>query len=648
MKKLLASCLLLFTVYSLLFTPVFAACNPPQDYTDCPELHPDLNLTNRGYEPIAGHPDLIPFDHPIDSNAPQLSTLIEGNARPTISSLYQVYDWDWSNNTKGGLYQKPPDAPDDFATLAGFSTQPGQGVLVPDSGYDLGEGYEATVLFATSNSITLNYTREGNAAAGYTLHLENFRVNPELLDLYNKLNRQGRAELPALFAGEKIGEASSAEILVSIRDTGSFMDPRWLNDWWQRLDPAVARELILKWLAIQEMPGFGVCRSETPGNEGVGIAWGKTFKVKIPFSLFGPSPKQQLTMTLKGLKFNFPDNQEMNEPLEEASEKLTPAGYSPKLSEKTSMGEVWYEVCDTDSKEHFTVKGDVSFDTPAWMDFMASLGINLSDLLTSNAAGGSQVQDINDSQVAGVKALAQSQSCSADASHEIVPSCAACGQILFCFGNKFRLCSTSDKIPSPTGNGTWRLDPADLGESILYNGSTFAVPSGGIYVCDANVYGCNNKCFDEQAGLPSQPRSFCEEYAAQGEGQDFDEICIGGECKREITASIPQQIVNQINQFISGLIEKVTGAKTFLVTPVIKTPYGQTIDSTLRARTFSTFKPSVLDLPFKHALTPAEHQTSALLFTEQYESDSEIYGQKGVKDAHQWVEEALTPAALRF
>jgi hypothetical protein len=56
---------------------------------------------------------------------------------------------------------------------------------------------------------------------------------PSLLDLYERLDRERREYLPALRAGQPFGRARSGEILVSIRDTGQFMDPRSRKDWWR-------------------------------------------------------------------------------------------------------------------------------------------------------------------------------------------------------------------------------------------------------------------------------------------------------------------------------------------------------------------------------------------------------------------------------
>lgn len=248
-KSLSIFFLLLFFVFLSLISPVFAGCDPPHDYSDCDELHPDLNINLLNPVPITGNLGLNDFwGGETDVNAPQLSTLINGNPNPNVTSLYQLHYWEWQTNQVGPLVPPPSNLNlnnYDFATLVGFSTQPGQAILVPNSGYDIGQGNEVMILYATENSLVLKYTGDDNVNVGYTFYLNNFQVDPQLLAYYNRLNEAGRTELPVLMAGMKIGEALANEILVAIRDTGSFMDPRWFYAWWWLgLDPQLL-ELIL-------------------------------------------------------------------------------------------------------------------------------------------------------------------------------------------------------------------------------------------------------------------------------------------------------------------------------------------------------------------------------------------------------------------
>jgi len=262
----------LFLIAGFFPSPVKAACDPPHDYSDCPELRPDLNINLLNPVPITGNLGLNDFwGGETDVKAPQLSTLINGNPNPSVTSLYQLHYWDWQNNQVGPSVP-PPSNLDlnryDFATLVGFSTQPGQSILVPNSGYDIGQGNEVMVLFATENSITLKYTGDDNVFVGYTFYLNNFQVDPQLLAYYNELNAAGRKELPVLKAGMQLGIADANEILVAIRDTGSFMDPRWFWAWWfAGLDPAMLELLLAAFPAGQGFqPPVFACNVNNPGD----------------------------------------------------------------------------------------------------------------------------------------------------------------------------------------------------------------------------------------------------------------------------------------------------------------------------------------------------------------------------------------------
>jgi hypothetical protein len=199
--------------------------SPP---TDRPAAeHPDLNLALRGYEVTNAHQGLVEYGGSPDPGAPQLYTLFGDQRVPAFTTVYQVYDWDWNCDCRGDLLTKFD------VTLAGMGVTPGEILHLPDSGYDIGNGYEALVLYATEERITLKYTREDHVVWGYTIHVENICVEPSLLALYQTWNDAGRSELPALRGGQPFGRACEHEIGVAIRDTGTFMDPRSRRDWWQ-------------------------------------------------------------------------------------------------------------------------------------------------------------------------------------------------------------------------------------------------------------------------------------------------------------------------------------------------------------------------------------------------------------------------------
>ena len=114
-----------------------------------------------------------------------------------------------------------------------MAVNPGELIYVPDSGYDIGGGYDAHVLYASNERITLKYTGEDNVYVGYTIYVENVCVEPDLLALYQTLDAAGRQELPALHGGQPFGRALGGEIRVAVRDSFQFLDPRSRKDWWQ-------------------------------------------------------------------------------------------------------------------------------------------------------------------------------------------------------------------------------------------------------------------------------------------------------------------------------------------------------------------------------------------------------------------------------
>lgn len=196
----------------------------PSDHSDA---FVEVNLAARGFALVRATLGLVDVDGPADAGAPQLSGLFGDARTPIFSNAYQVNAWDWNCNCAGALLANPQ------VTLAGFTVTPGEIIRVPPSSYYLGNDYQALVLYADGERITLNYTRAGNPLRGYTIYLEGIAVDSGLLALYQQTNAAGRVELPALQAGQGIGRARTSEIKVAIRDAGAFMDPRSRKDWWR-------------------------------------------------------------------------------------------------------------------------------------------------------------------------------------------------------------------------------------------------------------------------------------------------------------------------------------------------------------------------------------------------------------------------------
>ena len=200
------------------------------------ELHGDLNLSLRGYVPTTADLKLVDIPGPTDAGAPQLAGLFAPSRPPDFTSVYRVNNWNWGCNCRGDPIEEVE------VSLADLAATPGETVHVPDrSGGDIGDGYKALVLYASSDRLTIKYTRKDaiadydaahGFAYGYAIHLENICVDANLLARYQALNDAGRHELPALQAGQPIGRARSNHVGVSIRDAGAFMDPRSRKDWW--------------------------------------------------------------------------------------------------------------------------------------------------------------------------------------------------------------------------------------------------------------------------------------------------------------------------------------------------------------------------------------------------------------------------------
>lgn len=185
-----------------------------------------MNLTLRGYVTGKGATQLMDVEGATDGLAPQLSGLFADRRAPNFKATFQVNDWDWQCNCKAKPFQDPD------VTLATFSAVAGEAVRTPHAGYDIGDGYQAIVLYADVDEITLVYTRNDTVAKGYVVHIQNIAVAPELLALYQQLNSAGRSSLPALKTTQPFGQAQG-DLRVAVRDSGSFMDPRSRKDWWR-------------------------------------------------------------------------------------------------------------------------------------------------------------------------------------------------------------------------------------------------------------------------------------------------------------------------------------------------------------------------------------------------------------------------------
>jgi hypothetical protein len=146
----------------------YGTLDPDGAATDRPAgQHADLDLALRGYEVTGAYPGLADYDGGADDpKAPQLYTLFADRRLPVFTTVYRVYEWDWNCNCRGGLLT------DRDVTLVSLGVAPGEVLYLPDSGYDIGNGYEALVLHAAEDRITLKYTLDDNVVIGYTIHFD--------------------------------------------------------------------------------------------------------------------------------------------------------------------------------------------------------------------------------------------------------------------------------------------------------------------------------------------------------------------------------------------------------------------------------------------------------------------------------------------
>jgi hypothetical protein len=207
---------------------------PVQDHPD--DSHGDLNLLARGYNVTDQYKGLVDISGSTDPDAPQLAGLFSPNSFPGIVSVYQVNDWNWSCGDHG-CPGSPLTNPE--VTLIGLATAQGQPISIPERSAEIyGGGYKALVLYAAEKQITLKYTRGDSVVGGYSAHIENVCVDPNLIALYQaQVDSQGYHStnyLPGLRNNEILGTALAGKVRVAIRDgAGSFLDPRSRKDWWR-------------------------------------------------------------------------------------------------------------------------------------------------------------------------------------------------------------------------------------------------------------------------------------------------------------------------------------------------------------------------------------------------------------------------------
>jgi hypothetical protein len=201
------------------------------------DANADLRLSLLGFAPAYAVSEftLVDYNGATDPDAPRLDGLFSPNRIPSISAVYQRYDWRWDESAEPPYGSRGNVNADWAVSVVGFALSPGEGVYLPERGADIG-GFTAMVLFAAEQELTLAYFRQDSVTDGYVVHLMNLCVDPNLVALYRAQTAGGKratSNLPALRNDQQIGVAGAGPLIVAVRDRGVFLDPRSRKDWWQ-------------------------------------------------------------------------------------------------------------------------------------------------------------------------------------------------------------------------------------------------------------------------------------------------------------------------------------------------------------------------------------------------------------------------------
>ena len=195
----------------------------------------DLRLSVLGYAPTSAPLSLVDYNGDTDPLAPKLHGIFEPNRTPVFARAYKRHDWNWNESapppygSRGGVNNDWPVSVIDLEAAAG------EGVYIPERGPTIGGGFNAMVLYAGEEELTLAYYRQDNVVEGYLIHMANFCVDPNLVALYRAQTSGGKrstGSLPGLSNNQPIGTARTGIVTVAVRDRGGYLDPRSRKDWW--------------------------------------------------------------------------------------------------------------------------------------------------------------------------------------------------------------------------------------------------------------------------------------------------------------------------------------------------------------------------------------------------------------------------------
>ena len=208
--------------------------NDPDKLRPPVESSPDVNIMLRGFVQVNEGANLISRNgnnYGLDPLMPPQISSLYGGVVPQIIKTYRVYEWDWTNNRSGAPQTATPAYP---VHMLGLAANPGQPLVGLRAGRQIdSEGDVFLTLYASNNYVLFSHSADDNLFSGYLFYFVDICVDPNLLSTYQRNNNEGRIRLPAIAPGQPFGYApSSGEVKYVIRDTMSFMDTRYREDWW--------------------------------------------------------------------------------------------------------------------------------------------------------------------------------------------------------------------------------------------------------------------------------------------------------------------------------------------------------------------------------------------------------------------------------
>ncbi len=196
------------------------------------ENSPEINLRLRGFIQVNESTNLISRNgnnYGLDRIMPPQISSLYGGPIPQIIKTYRIYEWDFKNNKTAAPKTATPNFP---VHMLGLAATPGQKLYGLKAGRRIGGNNVFMVLYANKKDIVFTHSNSDTLLGGYLFYFLDICVDPNLLAKYHTDNAQGRKNLPVIATGQIFGYADNSDVKVVVRDTMSFMDTRYKEDWW--------------------------------------------------------------------------------------------------------------------------------------------------------------------------------------------------------------------------------------------------------------------------------------------------------------------------------------------------------------------------------------------------------------------------------